>query len=68
MDFWLHLNGWYVSSYLGVFVRRSPRGSFEISFPERFFMPQNSQTFPALSDRTKKTIKHPIKPKGGKCK
>jgi hypothetical protein len=26
---------------------------------------QTSQTFPALSDRTKKTIKHPISPKKG---
>jgi hypothetical protein len=32
-------------------------------------MTQTSGTFPALSDRTKKTIKHPITPKkGGKCK
>jgi len=29
-------------------------------------MAQTSGTFPALSDRTKKTIKHPITPKKGK--
>lgn len=28
-------------------------------------MTQTTSTFPALSDRTKKTIKHPITPKKG---
>jgi hypothetical protein len=34
-----------------------------------FAMSQTGFTNPSLSDRTKKTIKHPISPKkGGKCK